>query len=195
MTGTIAALGYFGVALLMAVESACIPLPSEIIMPFSGYLVSTGRFNLYFVATAGALGCNIGSTIAYAVGAYGGRPLVERLGSYVLLDRRNLDRADRFFERHGWVAVLLARLLPIVRTFISLPAGVARMRFWSFQVCTFVGSWPWCLALAYVGFVLGREWDRNPMLQQIMRYLDYGVLAAVLLGAGWYVFTRRRVSD
>jgi len=195
LTGTIAALGYFGVALLMAVESACIPLPSEIIMPFSGYLVSTGRFNLYFVATAGALGCNIGSTIAYAVGAYGGRPLVERLGSYVLLDRRNLDRADRFFERHGWVAVLLARLLPIVRTFISLPAGVARMRFWSFQVCTFVGSWPWCLALAYVGFVLGREWDRNPMLQQIMRYLDYGVLAAVLLGAGWYVFTRRRVSD
>lgn len=192
LTGTISALDYFGVALLMAIESACIPLPSEIIMPFSGYLVSTGRFNLYLVATAGALGCNIGSTLAYLIGAYGGRRLVEQLGPYVLLDRKRLDRADRFFERYGWLAVLVARLLPIVRTFISLPAGIAHMRFWTFQICTFVGSWPWCLALAYVGLVFGREWDKNPAFASAMRYLDYGVLALIVLAVAWYVISALR---
>src|SRR3954454_7792675 len=127
IVATISAVGYAGVALLMAVESACVPLPSEVIMPFAGYLASTGRFSLIEAATAGALGCNLGSTLAYEVGRFGGRRLVERWGAYVLLDRRDLDLADRFFARWGRLAVFVARLLPVIRTFISLPAGIARM--------------------------------------------------------------------
>ncbi|MGC2250622.1 MAG: DedA family protein, partial [Acidobacteriaceae bacterium] len=116
ITAIISHIGYPGVALLMAIESACIPLPSEIIMPFAGYLVYTGRFSLFCVATAGAIGCNLGSAVAYWIGAYGGRPLVEKYGSYILLDRRDLDRTTRFFMRFGPITVLLARLLPVVRT-------------------------------------------------------------------------------
>jgi membrane protein DedA with SNARE-associated domain len=123
----ISASGYLGIAGLMAVESACIPIPSEIIMPFSGYLASTGRFDLLLAATAGAVGCNLGSTVAYAIGRYGGRPLVERWGSYILISRRDLDDADRFFARYGGIAVLAGRLLPVIRTFIALPAGIARL--------------------------------------------------------------------
>ncbi len=140
IVAVISALGYAGVAGLMAVESACIPLPSEVIMPFAGYLASTGRFSLVLAATAGALGCNIGSTLAYAVGARGGRPLVERWGRYVLLSPADLDRAERFFRRFGAPAVLVGRLLPVVRTFIALPAGAARMPQLPFQLYTFVGS-------------------------------------------------------
>jgi membrane protein DedA with SNARE-associated domain len=140
----ISAAGYPGVAALMAVESACIPLPSEIIMPFAGYLVSQGRLNLFLVATAGAVGCNIGSTIAYGIGRYGGRAVVLRWGRYLLFDARELDRMDHFFDRFGVAAVLVGRLLPIVRTFISLPAGISRMGFARFQIYTFIGSWPWC---------------------------------------------------
>src|ERR1041385_3920266 len=116
--------GYLGVLLLMAIESACIPLPSEIIMPFAGYLVYTGRFHLLWAATAGALGCNLGSVIAYEIGYYGGRPLVERYGAHIFLTRHDLDWADRFFLRFGATAVLIGRLLPVIRTFIALPAGV-----------------------------------------------------------------------
>lgn len=186
ITALISALGYSGIALLMAIESACIPLPSEIIMPFSGYLVSTGRFSLLAVATAGAVGCNIGSTLAYLAGAYGGRPLVERWGHYVLLDQKALDRADRFFLRVGGPAVLIGRLLPVVRTFISLPAGIARMPFWQFQVYTFFGSWPWCLALAYVGLRLGQAWDSNPVLRSVMHSADAVVVLALLFAVAWY---------
>lgn len=149
---TISAGGYLGIAGLMAIESACIPIPSEIIMPFSGYLVSTGRFDLFLVATAGAVGCNIGSTLAYVVGRYGGRPLVEKWGAYILMSRRDLDITDRFFARFGGLAVLLGRLLPVVRTFIALPAGIARLPQLRFQIYTFVGSWPWCFGLAYIGY-------------------------------------------
>lgn len=132
----ISSAGYLGIAGLMAIESACIPIPSEIIMPFSGYLASAGRFNLLLVATAGAVGCNIGSTVAYMVGRYGGRPLVERWGSYILVSRRDLDDADRFFARYGGLAVLAARLLPVIRTFIALPAGIARLPQLKFQIYT-----------------------------------------------------------
>src|ERR1700748_626017 len=114
---TISTSGYAGIALLMGIESACIPLPSEVIMPFSGYLVHTGRFNLFWVATVGALGCNLGSLIAYYVGYYGGRPLVERYGSYIFLSHKELDWADHFFARYGNRAVFISRLLPVVRTF------------------------------------------------------------------------------
>lgn len=179
-------MGYGGVALLMAVESACIPLPSEIIMPFAGYLASTGRFDLFWVAVAGALGCNIGSTIAYAVGYWGGRPLVLRYGRFVLLDPAELDLVERFFARHGSATVFLARLLPVVRTYIALPAGIARMPMLRFQIFTFLGSLPWCWGLAYAGFRLGRAWDASPALQRTMHGLSFGVIALILAFAAWY---------
>jgi membrane protein DedA with SNARE-associated domain len=185
---TISAGGYLGIVGLMAIESACIPIPSEIIMPFSGYLVSTGRFDLLLVATAGAVGCNIGSTLAYFVGRYGGRPLVEKWGAYIMMSRRDLDITDRFFARFGGLAVLLGRLLPVVRTFIALPAGIARLPQLRFQIYTFIGSWPWCFGLAYIGYKLGERWNSDPRLQAIMHRLDLLVLALIALALCWYVW-------
>ena len=130
----ISAMGYLGVMLLMAIESACIPLPSEVIMPFSGYLVYTGQFNLWIVAFMGALGCNVGSAVAYEIGYYGGRPLVERYGSYIWLSEAELNWADRFFAKFGDWTVLISRMLPVIRTFIALPAGIARMPRFRFHV-------------------------------------------------------------
>lgn len=155
----ISSMGYPGIVLLMAIESACIPLPSEIIMPFSGYLVYTGRFDLHAASLAGALGCAVGSAAAYWVGIWGGRPFLEKYGRYVLIRRKDLDAADRFFERWGMWAVFIARLLPIIRTFISLPAGISRMPFIPFLALSFAGSVPWCYLLAYVGKVLGENWQ------------------------------------
>jgi membrane protein DedA with SNARE-associated domain len=186
----ISAGGYVGIAVLMAIESACIPLPSEIIMPFSGYLVYTGRFKLLWVATVGALGCNLGSAIAYAVGYYGGRPLVEKYGSYILLSRHELDWADRFFARYGNITVFVSRLLPVVRTFIALPAGVAHMNQAKFHFYTFIGSWPWCLGLAYVGMKLGQRWDTDPRLRIWFHRFDAVILAAILIAIVVFVWTR-----
>lgn len=187
IVATISGAGYLGIVLLMAIESACIPLPSEIIMPFSGYLVSTGRFDLVLVATAGALGCNLGSAAAYAVGYFGGRKLVERWGRYVLMTRHDLDLVDRFFARYGGVTVFLCRLVPIVRTFIALPAGIARMPLLRFHLYTFLGSWPWCYALAYVGFRLGEQWDRDPRLKQAFHDFHLVIIAILALALAWYV--------
>ncbi len=189
ITAIISHIGYPGVALLMAIESACIPLPSEIIMPFAGYLVYTGRFSLFWVATAGAIGCNIGSAVAYWIGAYGGRPLVEKYGSYILLDRRDIDRTTRFFVRFGPVTVLLARLLPVVRTFIALPAGVARMPQVKFHIYTFVGSWPWCFVLAYAGMKLGNAWNTDPRLKHILHESDAAVVLLLVAGVAWFIWT------
>ena len=157
-----------------------------------GYLASTGRFNLLLAATAGAVGCNVGSSVAYAVGRYGGRPFVEKWGSYILIGRRDLDDADRFFARYGGVAVLAARLLPVIRTFIALPAGIARLPQLKFQIYTFVGSWPWCFALAYIGFKLGQKWDTDPRLHAILQRFDWLVLAAVAFGLVWFVWRHFR---
>ncbi len=187
IVATISGAGYLGIVLLMAIESACIPLPSEIIMPFSGYLVSTGRFDLVLVATAGALGCNLGSAAAYAVGYFGGRKLVERWGRYVLMTRHDLDLVDRFFARYGGVTVFLCRLVPIVRTFIALPAGIARMPLLRFHLYTFLGSWPWCYALAYVGFRLGEQWDRDPRLKQAFHDFHLVIIGILALALAWYV--------
>ena len=151
IVGTISALGYPGLVLLMGIESACIPLPSEIIMPFSGYLVYTGRFSLWAVSVAGALGCVAGSILAYWVGMYGGRPFIEKYGRYVLVSQHDLDLADGLFARWGEIIVFGSRLLPVIRTFIAFPAGVAKMNLGRFVVYTFFGSLPWCLGLAYVG--------------------------------------------
>ncbi len=185
----ISAGGYFGIVALMAIESACIPLPSEVIMPFSGYLVYTGRFHLLWVATAGAIGCNVGSAIAYWIGAHGGRRLVERYGWYVFMGRQELDWADRFFRRWGNAAVFIARLLPVVRTFIALPAGIAKMPQGKFHLYTFLGSWPWCFVLAYIGVKLGENWDKDPRLKMWFHRFDVVILAAIVIGAVWFVWT------
>jgi membrane protein DedA with SNARE-associated domain len=188
----ISAGGYLGIVLLMAIESACIPLPSEIIMPFSGYLVSTGRFELLLVATAGAIGCNLGSIVGYEVGKHGGRAFVERWGRYVLLNMDHLAQAERFFARWGSITVLVCRLLPFVRSFIAFPAGVARMPLVRFHIYTFVGSWPWCFGLAWVGMKLGAAWRTDPRLGHILHYGDAAVIAAITAGIVWFVWNQTR---
>lgn len=180
----IAATSYGGIALLMAIESACIPLPSELIMPFAGYLVHEGTLNLFWVATAGAIGCNLGSLVAYEIGHYGGRALVERYGRWILLSRHELDWADRFFSRWGYLAVFVGRLLPVVRTFIALPAGIARMPRGKFHIYTFLGSWPWCLALAYFGMKLGENWRE---LGKYFHQFDFVIGGLLLIGVIWFV--------
>lgn len=189
IVAVISAGGYVGVALLMAIESACIPLPSEIIMPFAGYLVSTGRFTLIGAATAGAIGCNLGSTIAYYVAVYGGRPVIERWGRYVLIRTADLERAERMFARYGSVMVFIGRLLPVVRTFIAFPAGLARMRMLPFQIYTFLGSWIWCFILAYVGAALGDRWNSSPALRNVFHSLDAVILALLVAAVGWFLWS------
>src|SRR5689334_17550306 len=192
IVAVISAGGYLGIVALMAIESACIPLPSEIIMPFAGYLVSLGRFSLIGAATAGALGCNLGSTIAYVVAAKGGRRAIERWGAYVLIRPVELDRAEQFFARYGAITVFVGRLLPVVRTFISFPAGLARMPMLKFQIYSFVGSWPWCFALAYVGMVLGARWDSDPTLRRLFHEFDAVIGAVLIAGLAWFVWSRWR---
>lgn len=188
----LSASGYLGVFALMALESACIPIPSEVILPFAGYLVSLGRLNLFLVATIGALGCNLGSTVAYVVGYYGGRPAVRRWGKYLLLTEEDLQRADRFFERFGGPAVFIGRLLPVIRTFIALPAGIARMPMGRFQIYTFLGSWPWCLALAYIGVLLGDAWGSSARLNAAFHYFDYVIVIGAVLFVARFIWTRWR---
>jgi membrane protein DedA with SNARE-associated domain len=189
----ISSLGYAGIVVAMAIESACIPLPSEVIMPFSGYLVSQGRFTLWGVSLAGALGCMLGSAAAYAAGAYGGRPFILKYGRYFLITSHELDRADRWFARYGMAATFISRLLPVIRTFISLPAGVARMPFTRFLFYAFLGSLPWSWALAYGGMLLGDHWDR---VGGVLHSLDILIVLLLVAGAGWFVWHHwpRRVS-
>jgi membrane protein DedA with SNARE-associated domain len=191
-TGVISALGYGGVVLLMGIESACIPLPSEIIMPFAGYLVYAGQFSLHGAALAGAVGCIVGSIPAYWLGQYGGRPVIERWGRYVLLSRKELDLAERLFERHGQWVVLVGRLLPVVRTFIAFPAGVARMNMTKFVVYTFVGSYPWCYGLAWVGLKLGEQWNKDPRLKAAFHRFDLVIGLAIVAGVAWFVWHKLR---
>ena len=186
----ISTLGLPGIVLLMAIESACIPLPSEVIMPFSGYLVFLGEYSLWSVGLAGAFGCVVGSVPAYYLGMYGGRPLIEKYGRYILMSRHDLDLADRWFSRHGEATVFFARLLPVIRTFIAFPAGVARMDMKRFIGYTFAGSLPWCLGLAYVGMKLGERW---PMLKGYFHKFDLAIGAVIVLGVVWYV--RRHLKN
>lgn len=186
---TIASLGYAGIVLMMGVESACVPLPSEVIMPFAGYLVVGGRFSLQGVALAGALGCLLGSYAAYFAGASGGRRLLERYGGYLLIAPRELQVADRFFERWGSAAVFISRLLPVVRTFIAFPAGVARMELGRFSLYTLAGSYLWCLGLAWAGMQLGEHWDE---LAPYFRRFDGAIAAALLVALAAFIYTRIR---
>ena len=184
ITATIAALGYGGIVLLMGIESACIPLPSEIIMPFSGYLVFKSEFTLLGVALAGAIGCVLGSLIAYFIGAYGGRSLVYKYGNYVLISHRDLNLADRWFERHGGITVFVGRLLPVIRTFIALPAGISRMPLLPFVIYTFSGSFIWCYVLGWIGFKLGESWNT---LGPYFHKFDTAIAVVLVIGAVWYI--------
>lgn len=185
----ISSLGYWGIVTMMAIESACIPLPSEVIMPFSGYLVFTGRFNLWVVGLAGAIGCNVGSAAAYYLGANGGRPLIEKYGRYVLLSHKDLEWADRWFAKYGEATVFFSRLLPIIRTFIAFPAGVVRMNLLRFHLYTFVGSLPWCLMLAYAGMKMGERWDH---LKVYFHRMDLALGALIAMGLA--VFIKRHIA-
>ncbi|MFA4858371.1 MAG: DedA family protein [Candidatus Margulisiibacteriota bacterium] len=158
VTSTISNVGYLGIVTLMVFESACVPIPSEIIMPFSGFLVSAGKLSLFWVTLAGALGNLIGAVITYAIGYWGGRPFIMQYGKYFFVREKELHHAEKFFNKWGDFAVFLGRNLPVIRTFISLPAGVAEMNFTKFAVYSFIGSIPWCFALAYLGNLLGNNW-------------------------------------
>jgi len=186
---TISSLGYAGVALMMAIESACIPLPSEIIMPFSGYLVYTGRFELQLVAIAGAIGCLLGSYVAYYVGASGGRWFLLHYGRWVLIAPHEIELADWFFDRWGGPAVFISRLLPVVRTFIAFPAGVSRMRLLPFTLYTLVGSYLWCLALAYAGMKLGQHWEE---LSPFFHRFNTAIGVLIIVGAALVIQNRIR---
>lgn len=178
-----------GIVLAMGIESACIPLPSEIIMPFSGYLVFTGRFDLYLVSVAGAFGCVVGSVAAYGVGIWGGRAFILRYGKYVLISNKDLSTAESFFARYGDWAIFISRLLPIIRTFISLPAGIAKMNFPKFVLYTFLGSLPWCFVLAYIGKVLGENWMA---IKSYFRHADIVIAIVIIFGIGYFVYRHVR---
>ncbi len=189
LIGAITAGGYPAVILLMAIQSACIPIPSEVIMPLAGDALAHSQWDLVLLATAASLASNLGSIPAYWVGARGGRPMVERYGSYLLLSRHDLDRVDHFFDRFGSIAVLIGRMLPIIRTFIAFPAGVAKMNQWKFHIYTFIGSWPWCYALAWVGMKLGATWNSDPRFKEIFHRFHLAVELVLVVGFLWFVLS------
>ncbi len=181
--------GYASVFVLMALQSACIPIPSELIMPLAGSVLASTQWQLILLATVASLASNIGSIPAYWIGAKGGRPMVERYGSYVLLSKRDLDRAQHFFEKYGSITVLVGRMLPIVRTFIALPAGIAKMNKVRFHIYTFIGSWPWCYALAYFGMKLGDGFRNNPKFKEVFDRFHVAVEVLLLAGIAWFLWT------
>ena len=186
-TNLIDAAGLAGVFVLMLLESACVPIPSEATMLFAGFNVSEGDMTLAGIVIAGVAGNLVGSWIAYAAGYYGRIDLIDR-NRLVHINRRHLEWTDRWFRRHGDATVLFSRMLPIVRTFISLPAGVARMPFWRFTVLTVAGCIPWVLMLAIVGREVGDNWEA---WRGHLRYLDYAVVAAILMGIAYLLYRRR----
>jgi len=185
VTLVISHLGYPGVFLLMALESACIPIPSEFIMPFSGFLVATGEMNFWLAVLMGSFGNLAGSWLAWWVGHKGGRPLVEKYGKYILLSHHDLDAADRYFNKYGQNTVLFTRLMPVIRTFISLPAGIAKMDFKKFSIYTFIGVVPFTAALTYAGVKLRENWDG---LQPYFHKFDLVIVLFLILGIIWYIF-------
>lgn len=192
-TNTYNAVGWFGVVVMMAIENVIIPLPSEIVMPLAGWKLvlepGHGAWHLVLAGLFGALGSLIGSLITYWIGAAGGRPLLERYGRYVLITRRDLARADHWFATRGELTVFVTRLIPVVRGFISLPAGVSRMNIWRFSAYTFAGAFPWSFGLAWGGYLLGDNWES---LRSTTRPFDIPIIIAVLLAIAWYVWHKRK---
>jgi len=184
-------LGYAGVAVAMALGSACMPLPSEVIMPFAGYVAWEGKLSLLGVVIAGTIGCLVGSLVLYYIGAYGGRPLLERYGGHILVRKSELDRAHTWFAKHGEVTVFISRVLPLIHSLISLPAGIARMDIKKFSLYTTLGSFLWCLALAYVGFFLGPQWSN---IEPLFRYLNIVVIVGFVALVGYLIYHRKRIT-
>ena len=185
----ISAGGYKGILALLALNSSGIPIPSEVILPFSGYLVHLGRFNLILVAISGAIGCNLGSALAYWIGAKGGRPLVERYGKWVLMSNHDLDRMSGFFDRYGSITILIGRMLPIVQTYVAFPAGIARMPRLRFHLYTTVGSLIWYFCLAWAGMKLGAAWDTDPRMHEWFHRFHLIVVVALAAGVVWFVWS------
>jgi membrane protein DedA with SNARE-associated domain len=183
--------GWAGIVLAMTIESACIPLPSEVTMPLAGWMLIQAKglsvWHTFWGGLWGAVGCTLGSVLTYWVGAKGGRPLLERYGKYVLIRAHEIEVADRWFDRYGEHTAFFSRLLPVVRTFISLPAGVARMNFLKFVVWSFTGSFIWCWVLAWAGYVFGEHWER---VREAMRPFDIPILIIVCGLAGWFFYRR-----
>jgi membrane protein DedA with SNARE-associated domain len=182
------AIGLWGVFVLMLLESACIPVPSEATMLFAGFNVSEGHYSLFAATMVGSVANLVGSWLAYWIGYIGRVDLLEKHGAKLHVKRKHLDWADRWFERHGDATVFFTRMLPIIRTFISLPAGVAKMPFWRFSLLTLAGCIPWVLMLTYIGKTAGDNWEE---WKDSLHYLDYAVAAAILIGAV-YLFIRWR---
>jgi membrane protein DedA with SNARE-associated domain len=188
--GLISSLGYFGVFIAMTIESACIPLPSEIIMPFSGYLVFRGEFNIWLVGIIGACGNLAGSLIAYWIGLKGGRPLIEKYGKWILISHHDLNTAEKWFNKYGRSTVFFSRLLPVVRTFISFPAGISEMRLTTFCLYTFAGALPWSIGLAWVGYKMGENWQT---IGSYFHKFDILIGLLIILGIIWYI--RRHIKN
>lgn len=191
ITDYLGAYGYQAVFVLMVLESACIPIPSEVTMVFGGFLVSRGELDFFWVAMLGTIANVVGSWLAYWVGLRGGRPLIERWGKYIFLRKHEIDRAEEWFARRGEMAVFVSRLLPVVRTFISLPAGVARMPFGKFTLYTFLGCLPWTFALTWAGLILGDNWET------VLKYgepISWAVAAACVGLIAWWLVRRARAK-
>jgi membrane protein DedA with SNARE-associated domain len=196
VTSTFASLGYLAPLVLMALESCNIPIPSEVILPLSGFLVGQGKFAFWPAVLAGTIGGTLGSMVSYWIGALGGRPLMLRYGRYVLISEADAAKADLFFAKYGEATAFFSRLLPVIRTFISLPAGITRMNFAKFVVFTFAGSLLWSIVLVYVGQLLGQNWIE---VRDFLQRFDYLVVALVLVAVALYVYrhvghTRRRAA-
>ncbi|HEY4032809.1 MAG TPA: DedA family protein [Ktedonobacteraceae bacterium] len=197
ITNLYAMTGLFGIVLAMAIESCCIPLPSEIVMPLAGIMIARGTIlqgmnpllAIFLVALSGAIGCLIGSIVAYGIGYKGGRPLMLKYGRYVLISQHDADKADAFFQRWGSVTAFFSRLLPVVRTYISLPAGIAKMPFIRFCIYSFLGSLPWCFVLAYAGFALGNQVSK---LGSILHGLDVVILIVLVILVALYIWRHIR---
>jgi membrane protein DedA with SNARE-associated domain len=183
ITQFISTIGYMGVFILMTLESAAVPVPSEVVMPFAGYLAYQGIFNLFLITIVGAVGCTAGSIISYYVGRKGGRPFIDKYGKYLFIKSSHMELAETWFKKYGDKAVLFSRLLPVVRTFISLPAGIGRYELKKLVMFSFIGSLPWCFALAYVGFSLGPLWKN---IIGFFNKLDILIIAAIIMVVLYY---------
>jgi len=182
--GTISSAGPFGVSILMAIESCNIPLPSEAILPFAGFMVSKGHFTIHQAAWAGAFGCLLGSIPSYYIGYFGGRPFVEKYGKYILVSKKDLEMADKWEQKYGNLAFFICRMLPVVRTFISLPAGILRANIFQFSLFTFLGSLIWSYPLVYVGMKLG---EHREAISHFLHKFDVVIVLTCIVLFGMYL--------
>lgn len=184
--------GYLAIFILMFFESACIPIPSEITMPFGGFLSAIGKLNLVLVTLVGSIANLFGSYTAYYIGKFGGRPFLEKYGKYILLRKEELDKVDEWFNHRGEITVFITRLLPGIRAFISLPAGMAKMNFVKFSIYTIIGVIPWCFFLAYLGYIFGENWQIILDYYHKFEYIFFTIIILAIIGFLIFIFIKRR---